>query len=70
MLESFKHLFGFSNSPVPRLSFATRFDTKLREKSFEKQNSALPCSSTAQLLTLIQFSVVHSLFNSWNEQNT
>ena len=28
------------NSPVPRLSFATRFDTKLREKSFEKQNSA------------------------------
>ena len=27
-------------SPVPRLSFATRFDTKLREKSFEKQNSA------------------------------
>ena len=29
-----------SYSPVPRLSFATRFDTKLREKSFEKQNSA------------------------------
>ena len=29
-----------SNSPVPRLSFATRFDTKLREKSFEKQYSA------------------------------
>ena len=28
------------NSPVPRLSFATRFDTKLREKSFEKQYSA------------------------------
>lgn len=27
-------------SPVPRLSFATRFDTKLREKSFEKQYSA------------------------------
>ena len=29
-----------TNSPVPRLSIATRFDTKLREKSFEKQNSA------------------------------
>ena len=29
-----------SNSPVPRLSFAHRFDTKLREMSFEKQNSA------------------------------
>ena len=29
-----------SYSPVPRLSFATRFDTKLREKSFEKQYSA------------------------------
>ena len=28
------------NSPVPRLSFAHRFDTKLREMSFEKQNSA------------------------------
>ena len=27
-------------SPVPRLSFAHRFDTKLREMSFEKQNSA------------------------------
>ena len=28
------------NSPVPRLSFAHRFDTKLRVMSFEKQNSA------------------------------
>ena len=28
------------NSPVPRLSFAHRFDTKLREMSFEKENSA------------------------------
>ena len=33
-------LFFHPNSPVPRLSIATRFDTKLREKSFEKQNSA------------------------------
>ena len=28
------------NSPVPRHSFAHIFDTKLREMSFEKQNSA------------------------------
>ena len=27
-------------SPVPRHSFAHIFDTKLREMSFEKQNSA------------------------------
>ena len=33
-------VFFIPNSPVPRLSFATRFDTKLREKSFEKQYSA------------------------------
>ena len=31
---------NMDNSPVPRLSFAHRFDTKLREMSFEKQNSA------------------------------
>ena len=31
---------GGGYSPVPRLSFAHRFDTKLREMSFEKQNSA------------------------------
>ena len=33
-------IFCQSYSPVPRLSFATRFDTKLREKSFRKEYSA------------------------------
>ena len=38
--EKVQGVLGKSNNPVPRLSFATRFDTKLQEKSFEKQNSA------------------------------
>ena len=35
----FKLLLYDYYSPVPRLSIAPRFDKKLREKSFEKQNS-------------------------------
>ena len=38
-LSLFKLLLCDYYSPVPRLSFAHRFDTKLREMSFEKQNS-------------------------------
>ena len=36
----FDRLLHMAYSPVPRLSFAHRFDTQLREMSFEKQNSA------------------------------
>ena len=42
-------------SPVPRLSFAHRFDTKLREMSFEKQNSA---KARRNIFDLTQNSVV------------